>query len=458
MLIKKHKLNQQSNDEELNEARLSFEEPVQSKTSSDVELSFEDEEQVKQKTEEMIAQQKQRLEAQEAQLMAEVKAQAEQLLADAQNQAQEILADVNNQKEEFEANMQSQNAELEEKQAQLTEIIAAEKQKALEEALNEGQAYVTELKKILGSFQDAKESLLEEAHSEILSLAMDVAKQILKKEVSLSPEILETQVSSAIAKVVKGKGKVQVIVNPDDKALLDDIRESLEATLEANVQLIFASEDSIDKGSCVIETKGGRFDASFSTQLKVIEQAFKGYVNHEIKDLGKTTEKKRKKKKKVDIPEQNQGNKNEEVDTQKQAKTMTDEPTLEEMQALEGNMDELFSEMDDISEGALDEILSEALAGDADAKEQEFNQDMPISDEDMSEEEDEEDDEDEFEDSLEAEMLEDEHFIEEEDDEESDNDEDEEIDYISADSETDDFDTVSEESFDESLDERFPEY
>lgn len=233
------------------------------------------------KIEKMISESKSRIDSEEQ----EARVQIQKHLEDAKNEASAIIHESELKKQEIDHYVQEQKQKIETEKTELANLMQAEKQKAYGEGFAKGQEHVDQLKQILNSFQNIKFDFLKSAEREIAAIAIDVVKQILARESEENSDLILEQVNKSIAKVVTGKGKVQIFVNPEDLKYAESHKEEIAKTLDSGVELIILGDAQIDKASCIIETKGGRFDASFKTQLELIQVAFSKYLGYKIGDL-----------------------------------------------------------------------------------------------------------------------------------------------------------------------------
>ncbi len=137
------------------------------------------------------------------------------------------------------------------------------------------------LKNSLSDFLASKKQTSEELASHILEISLDVAKKIIKKEVSLSNDILKAVLSEVFAELGSQEEKVTVKVNPDD---VDFARASIPEILKDSVidaRIIVAGDELVEKGSCTVVASNGVVDANFSTQLSIIQNAFGIYKGGE---------------------------------------------------------------------------------------------------------------------------------------------------------------------------------
>ena len=129
---------------------------------------------------------------------------------------------------------------------------------------------------VLKELFEVKREALNQANKEIIKVALDLAEKIIRYKVSVDPNILQTQVIEAIKKATSEADRVQVFVNSSDLKALEESIPQMEKLFPSGVDIIPLASDSVDPGSCIVETKSGQLDARFSTQL----QALTDLINH----------------------------------------------------------------------------------------------------------------------------------------------------------------------------------
>lgn len=236
---------------------------------------------VQEKVDQLVKEQAERLEIKEKRAEQEINSKIEE----AQAQAAQIVQEAEAKRAEAEQFAQEEANNIAAQKSELEQTIIQEKQNAYQEGFAEGDALIQEFKKILGTFQNTKKEILEASKTEIIALSLDIAKQILGREVSLGQKVLKEQIESAIKKVVRGKGKVQIFLNAQDIDTGHKIEPALKKTLDSAINLVFLEDANVEPGSCIIETKGGRYDANFKTRLDAIKATFKDYLSSEIPEL-----------------------------------------------------------------------------------------------------------------------------------------------------------------------------
>lgn len=146
----------------------------------------------------------------------------------------------------------------------------AQKQ-GFQEGLEQSQGVVDELAQAMDALLNAKEQALLAAADELAPMAMEIAKKIMHVEVSCDDALVLDIVRKTIAKVGRDQKFIEVKVNPVD---VNVVRENLEADspVARDVEIVVSDDDSVDQGSCMVETRSGLIDARFSTQLEVLEK------------------------------------------------------------------------------------------------------------------------------------------------------------------------------------------
>lgn len=105
--------------------------------------------------------------------------------------------------------------------------------------------------------------------------ALAVAARIVKKEVQLDPETVARQIRDAMHRVV-GAETIRLRVHPDDEDVIHANRSALFGSLDTIRDIAIETDESIDRGGCIIESPSGNVDARIATQLRQIEAALFG--------------------------------------------------------------------------------------------------------------------------------------------------------------------------------------
>lgn len=128
----------------------------------------------------------------------------------------------------------------------------------------------------LESFLNAKQEVYEAIAPDVLEISLDIAKKIIKKEMSENQEILLDNIKDILKSLSKEETKIMLKVNPSQAAMLkQEIPEIMNfAGLEAKV--IIVPDENTMEGGCMLTTSNGVIDATIETQLEIISEALKG--------------------------------------------------------------------------------------------------------------------------------------------------------------------------------------
>ena len=140
----------------------------------------------------------------------------------------------------------------------------------LDTATKEAEFLKAQVRTQLKELFEVKRKVINEANKEIIKIALELAEKIIRYKASVDPNILETQVIEAIKKATSEADRVQVYVNPIDLKILEEKIPYMEKLFPRGVQIISLTNESVDPGSCIVETKSGQLDARFSTQLQAL--------------------------------------------------------------------------------------------------------------------------------------------------------------------------------------------
>ena len=142
----------------------------------------------------------------------------------------------------------------------IAEETASDKVKEALETLNQA---VIERKKII-----------KDAEGEVLRLALKVAEQIIKSEVSLHRDVSLNIVSDAISRV-SDREQVIIKVNREDLENIKKYKDRIGSIVDGIKSLSIVEDSVVEPGGCVIETNLGYVDARISTKIAAIEEAFR---------------------------------------------------------------------------------------------------------------------------------------------------------------------------------------
>jgi len=137
--------------------------------------------------------------------------------------------------------------------------------KARQQAIVEKEHFV----KITQSFNEALEQADEQIAEDVLSLALDIAKSMLKVKLNVDPAAVLPVVVDAIHYLPYVQKPARILVHHDDAQI---IREYLGDEI-ASQQWQILEESNIERGGCLVETGANQIDASNEVRWKRISDA-----------------------------------------------------------------------------------------------------------------------------------------------------------------------------------------
>lgn len=206
-------------------------------------------------------------EAEPALDFADLRAAAETLLASARAEAAELVDDAKMQAEALrEAAWQEgfHRGSVEAHAAVEAELRAdwAARQEALR----------AEIDAIAADIGVARETLWLSQESEMVALALDIARQVIKTEVSQNPVVVHAVLANALRRITD-KDAVRVRVSVSDSPRVKEAREDLLEVVDGLRFIEIVEDRRVGDGGCVIETNAGTIDAKIETQIAEVARA-----------------------------------------------------------------------------------------------------------------------------------------------------------------------------------------
>lgn len=142
--------------------------------------------------------------------------------------------------------------------------------------LQQAGELLEQLRFTLLNFIDAKNELYNIIAPNILSISLDVAKKIVRKEVEENPEIVLNIVYSILDTLSIEEPKININANPIQVELLRaEVPDYLRSKgSEAKITVI--ADESVELGGVIIHTINGVIDATIATQFEIITEALRG--------------------------------------------------------------------------------------------------------------------------------------------------------------------------------------
>lgn len=208
-----------------------------------------------------------------------------QILQDAEEMAERRIADAQAQAEQIQIQAR---AEIEEwwnaQRVQDEAVIAEAKQQAYNDGFAEGQqageahaieqyaSMIAEAQHIIQQATEQKQFIIKESEPFILELSCEIARKIITKELTASPEWISEMIKKVLARR-REQRTVTLCVSPQYYSFLLDSKEDLRQVIDSQAELIIVPDHTITDEGCVVRTEFGSLDARIDTQLTEIRTA-----------------------------------------------------------------------------------------------------------------------------------------------------------------------------------------
>lgn len=142
--------------------------------------------------------------------------------------------------------------------------------RGLKEGLAAGQANIRDQAKIFIGLVNALQKPIketdEEIEYEVLQLCMAIAKQIIRREISLDSGHIISVVREALAALPVASQKIRVSLHPEDAAM---VRKVL-VDLSEDPSFSIVDDITLSKGGCKLVTEYSQIDATLESRLAKI--------------------------------------------------------------------------------------------------------------------------------------------------------------------------------------------
>jgi len=184
------------------------------------------------------------------------------LIEEAHKEAQEIIDNANKEAQDILDNVHQKVQEEVDK-------ALIDKNRRLDELERKA---ITELEGLLS----VEQNLVQESKTLIADLAVALASKILNKQVKEDNSILEKLVQETVDEMFlnnENNIKINLLVHASDLEAAQKFADRISKKSE-KLEISARSDETVMKGSCIIETSSGAIDLNFATQLQLFKERF----------------------------------------------------------------------------------------------------------------------------------------------------------------------------------------
>jgi flagellar biosynthesis/type III secretory pathway protein FliH len=117
-----------------------------------------------------------------------------------------------------------------------------------------------------------RDAALADASRDIAETAMEVARLVLRAELSVTPDHVQTITAHVLDRARRAKD-VRIYVHPNDVPRIEAIQDQLRQRTPLAVTFTIVADESVSEGGCLLRSDLGVLDARVETQLAAIEDA-----------------------------------------------------------------------------------------------------------------------------------------------------------------------------------------
>jgi flagellar biosynthesis/type III secretory pathway protein FliH len=133
------------------------------------------------------------------------------------------------------------------------------------------EADIDALKTQFAQLLEGRDTLVDDMVKQLGPLAVAIAEKILKTEVSCDEQLTERLARDTLQKAGRDVKTVMIKVHPEQLTMVRAaFRDHPPEGLLAELSVV--DDDTVDWGSCMIETDSGMIDGRFSTQLNLLQK------------------------------------------------------------------------------------------------------------------------------------------------------------------------------------------
>ena len=139
------------------------------------------------------------------------------------------------------------------------------------------------LETTLSELDGARSRIRQYLEQEVVELALQVARRVIRHELSVSKDTILCVVQEAMNSL-EDPGKIAIRLNPADLEHIRQAGERLASVLDNLDSIQFEEDPGIECGGCYIQTDYGEVDARIHEQLRVVEEALRAELRASAAD------------------------------------------------------------------------------------------------------------------------------------------------------------------------------
>jgi flagellar assembly protein FliH len=145
-------------------------------------------------------------------------------------------------------------------------------------AREQAASLATALENTLRELDGVRTRLRRQLEQEVVALALQVARKVIRHELTVSQETILAVVKEALDSL-EDPGKIAIRLHPEDLKHVRSASDQLTSVLDNLEHIHWEADPGITCGGCYIQTEYGEIDARIEEQLRAVEDAFRGAMH-----------------------------------------------------------------------------------------------------------------------------------------------------------------------------------
>lgn len=201
----------------------------------------------------------------------EIKLEAEFIIAQAKKTSENLIAEAKKEAEQIILLCQNQSEQLriEEKKRGYQEGY----QEGYSEGRKNAKDMIDEAIQIKDYLDNRKIQILNEIEHDVVRLVLGISKKVIGDELIQNKDGIFSIIKQALKKC-NYKKNIIIRVCDNDFEYVDKNIDLLKSTVEGLSEVQIIKDESLKKGSCIVESSGGEINSSIEAQMKELEKMF----------------------------------------------------------------------------------------------------------------------------------------------------------------------------------------
>ena len=203
-------------------------------------------------------------------LLAEARAEASRLVAEARAQAARTVSEAEAARAKAEAEGRASGEEAGRKAGE--EAAGKLFQERFQAELAQARAAV---QSVTGALQSAPAGFARAAESQVVALAVEMARMLVRRELTADPALVASAARAAL-EALAASGKVVLRVHPEDRALLASRLPELARGISDTGRIELADDATVSRGGCVAVSDSAEADATLDARIGELRRLLLG--------------------------------------------------------------------------------------------------------------------------------------------------------------------------------------